>query len=188
MLVLHKKDKNRGEIRIIINDLDKAALLVNGTQWININEIINQFNSDPDVNDLYITAVYTGELKDEKLFELFQKTTNIKTQQSDSENKVKVHSNGDEENNCVEHDNETTIKSVLDNFDLTCKECGSKHSALIDYDGKIYPCISCLKIDAYQKGKKEGFSEGFDAGYSSVLKTLQKLTRTEEIQNESDSK
>lgn len=77
---------------------------------------------------------------------------------NDNSNKEKVLVTGSEEKNSSKQ----TLESFLKDYDLTCKKCGDANRALIDSKGNIHECESCIKIDAYLKGKKEGYQRGWD--------------------------
>lgn len=199
MIFLSRKNGNTGELRVIVTELDRAELLTTGPRWIDINDTINQFNQDPDVTQLYLTASYAGDLKDEKLSEFIENLNNASNSQvakkekdKKKENKQKVHSDAKEEKDDEEEENEDSgddeIKEFLSEYDLTCKKCGDKDKALIDAEGIVHDCEACIKIDAYLKGKKEGFAEGYEKGYAECIKHLHKIASEEIMVTAPDTK
>lgn len=176
MYFLWRKNNNdkTGELIIVLTEQDRAQRLISGPQWQCINEPINAFNKDPEVKNLYVTAAYAGDLKDEKINDFLVK---MQVEQAKLNNKQKVLPNGNqsENNDTTEDDSEEESKplhEVLENYPLVCPKCGSVGKALLDKDGNVLPCKSCLCIDAYLKGKKDGLAQGFDSG---VAKTMSQL-------------
>jgi len=202
MLVLHRKDGSRGEIRVVLQEFDRVDLLLNGLRWVCINDAINSFNKDSEVNDLYLTATYAGDLRSEVL-EKYINAANaekiVNTSKSENSDKQKVHSDGsceeneDEEEESEELDSKEAIKEILSDTDLTCHKCGDPDKALVDKEGNIHDCESCIKIDAYLKGKKEGFEAGYDKGYQDAMKALAKIcdnldqSKIEEVSNRKEN-
>lgn len=205
MVYLSRKNGHIGELRIVVTELDRAELLVSGPRWIDINDTINKFNEDPEVDQLYLTASYAGDLKDEKLSEFINNVNNEvnsqivngkKDKDKKDDEKQKVHSDGSEEEDEEETEEEKTsreeIKEFLADYDLKCEKCGDEDKALVDAEGNLHDCEACIKIDAYLKGKKEGFADGYEKGYAECIKHLQKIsndiTVTEPEEKKEDNK
>ena len=190
MYVFQRKNGNTGEIHVIVTEKDRGNLLVNGLQWVDLNETMNDFNKDDDINDVKITASYAGDISDEtitKTLTQYQKTpnnnqtpakedkkaeddTNPKRQKVDTSGRIiKTDEDGDE----IESD--MNLGEYLENEELKCPECNEIGKALINKKGEILPCESCIKIDAFLEGKKKGFSEGYEKGYNDCMTTIQKL-------------
>ena len=193
MVFLSRKNGNTGEIKLIVTELDRAEFLATGYRWINIDDVINQFNSDDKIKHIIATAVYAGDLKDNKLSEYIENlnnTTNsaivenvISKSKDDKkkDDKQKVSANGSniDEDEEEENDENDELKEFLSEYDLTCKECNEENKALVDAEGNIHPCESCIKIDAYLKGKKEGYEEGYTKGYAECIAHLKKIASDE---------
>lgn len=205
MVYLSRKNGHIGELRIVVTELDRAELFVSGPRWIDINDTINKFNEDPEVDQLYLTASYAGDLKDEKLSEFINNVNNEvnsqivngkKDKDKKDDEKQKVHSDGSEEEDEEETEEEKTsreeIKEFLSDYDLKCEKCGDEDKALVDAEGNLHDCEACIKIDAYLKGKKEGFADGYEKGYAECIKHLQKIsndiTVTEPEEKKEDNK
>lgn len=198
MYFLWRKNNNdkTGELIIVLTEQDRAQRLISGPQWQCINEPINAFNKDPEVKNLYVTAAYAGDLKDEKINDFLVK---MQVEQAKLNNKQKVLPNGNqsENNDTAEDDSEEECKplhEVLENYPLVCPKCGSVGKALLDKDGNVLPCKSCLCIDAYLKGKKDGLTQGFDAGVARTMSEMDKVFKkcdeeiAEEVVNKKKSK
>lgn len=164
MFIFQRKNKNVGEIHVIVTKDDRVEHLIEGTRWINMNECLNDFNKDPDINEARLTAVYAGDIECEDIKKYIsnhlvenqkQETSETikkkKTQKVD--NKGRVISCDDED----DEKKEKTLSEILSDYDLECPECGDKNKALVDSEGNIKPCESCMKIDAYLKGKTEAY-------------------------------
>lgn len=195
MIFLSRKNGHIGELRVIVTELDRAEMLISGSRQINIDDVINQFNKDPDITSVTLTAAYAGDLKDEKLSEFIENLNNAvaadKASKQDNKEKVtpvgKIVNNKDDDE-IDDDEGDPELQEVLSEYDLTCKACGDKDKALVDIDGNIHSCESCIKIDAYIKGKKEGFEEGYEQGYSECLKHLKKLASEDIKVTEPDNK
>lgn len=201
MYFLWRKNPNdkTGELIVVVTENDRAQRLITGPQWQCINDAINSFNKDPEVKNLYVTAAYAGDLKDEKISECLDRMTVAQAKSAAENNKKqKVQPNGqpvsdeNEDNSETKHDKD--LKEFLSDYPLICPECGGEGKALVDKDGNILPCKSCLQIDAYIQGKKEGLAQGFDTGVSKAMKQLEhqldridKETKSEESRKESDN-
>jgi len=188
MVYLSRKNGNVGELRIIVTELDRAELLTTGPRWVDINDTINQFNADPDVTQLCLTASYAGDLKDEKLSEFIENLNNATNSQivkaksekkTDKKEKVTPDGSKVEEDETEEEEGDDELKNILSEYDLTCKACGEKDKGLVDAEGVVHDCEACIKIDAYLKGKKEGFEEGYEKGYAECIAHLKKIASDE---------
>lgn len=179
MIFLTRKNGNTGEIKLVITELDRAEFTLHGYRWVSLNDTINTFNQDSEVTNLMITAVYAGDIKDDRLNECITNITNNNSKSDDddddnkSDNKQKILVTGSDKK-----DNNTTLENFLKDYDLTCKKCGDSGKALIDSKGNIHDCEACLKIDAYLKGKKEGYDQGW-LECSKYFQTLINKSNTE---------
>lgn len=189
MYVFQRKNGNTGEIHVIVTESDRGNLLVNGLQWVDLNETMNDFNKDDDINDVKITASYAGDTSDAiiaRTLSQYQKVDNTpketkkdkeeKTDESPKREKVdtsgrivKIDDDGDE----VESD--INLGEYLESEELKCPRCDEEGKALINKKGEILPCEACIKIDAFLDGKKKGFSEGYEKGYHDCMSVIQKL-------------
>ena len=198
MILLFKKSGNTGEIRVIITELDRAERLVDGVQWISLNHAINEFNRDPKIKNISLTASYAGNVPNDTLATYCNmwaaqpknKLTD-KNQNNSEKQKVDTDGNPIEDSNDESEENVdllSKLHAILDDVDLKCPECGDENSCLIDKEGNKYPCKSCIQIDAYQKGKKEGFDLGYDKGYQDCMKNFQKIIdNIDSVKKENDN-
>lgn len=152
MYLFTHKQKNTGRIQIILTHFDEVDMVVNnGVPWISINDIFNDFNTDPNITNVQIAATYTNstdvdEIKDFIKENGIRSCNTLEALKVDNNGKVVKNKNKDEDNE--EDDEEET--------GYTCRECGDEGKALIDKDGNTYPCKSCIEIDAYIKGRNDG--------------------------------
>lgn len=188
MFVFQRKVGDTGEIHAIVTEQDRAQLFCEGTKWIDLNDTLNDFNKDPDITDCKLTVCYAGDLKDEHIrrymdnLKIIPTNTNTNNNQETKDNssskKDKVDTNGriiKTNEDGEEWESDETISEYLQNEELKCPKCGDIGKALVNKDGDILPCESCMKIDAFLEGKKKGFEEGFDKGYESCMKFVEKI-------------
>ena len=185
MFVFQRKDGCSGEIHVIVTQKDRAQMFVEGINWVNLNDTLNDFNKDDNITDCKLCAVYTGDLNDEAIRAYIDENYNQKSVSSNNDNsnkkkskKEKVDSNGriiktDEDGE--EWESDENLEEYLSGEDLECPKCGDKGSALINKSGEILPCKSCIEIDAYLKGKKKGYEKGFEEGYNKCMAIVEKL-------------
>ncbi len=200
MYVFQRKNGNTGEIHVIVTESDRSDLLINGLRWVDLNETMNDFNKDDDINDVKITASYAGDISDAsivKTLSQYQKVTDPpKEPEKDKEEKSddttkreKVDTNGrivkiDEDGDEVESD--INLGEYLEGEELKCPRCDEVGKALINKKGEILPCEDCIKIDAFLDGKKKGFSEGYEKGYNDCMNIVRKLLNIKEDADDSE--
>lgn len=187
MFIFQRKNKSIGEIHIILTERDRAQLLVEGTKWVDLNDTLNDFNKDDNITDCKLCACYAGDLNDGAIRAFIESSyndvtyTKQKSSNSNSEkkdDKVKVDTKGKivkVTNDGTQWESDENLEEYLESEDLECPTCGDLGKALINKKGEILPCKSCIEIDAYLKGKKEGYSKGFQDGYDKCLKMVEKL-------------
>lgn len=186
MFIFQRKNKSTGEIHVILTERDRAQLFVEGTKWVDLNDTLNDFNKDDSITDCKLCACYAGDLNDGAIRAFIESSYNdvtyTKKKSSDNDEKkdekVKVDTNGKivkVSNDGTQWESDETIGEYLESEDLECPTCGDLGKALVNKKGEILPCKSCIEIDAYLKGKKEGYSKGFQDGYDKCLKMVEKL-------------
>jgi len=180
MIVLFKKNNDVGEIRIIVTEIDRAERLVNGVTWVSLNHAINEFNKDPKIKNINLTAAFAGNVPHDVLNAYCNMwANNSENQLTVKDDKQKVFNNGENEKEEQESNQnkpfDEALKDFLSNADMKCKVCLDEDKALVDKEGNLYPCKSCIEIDAYLKGKKEGYDKGFDEGYKACMKNFQTI-------------
>ena len=151
MISLSKKEGNVGKILIVLTKDDrirKTALDLHNE--INISSIINDFNHDDKINEVHLCCDYTHDITSSEIDD-FMRRHNI-----DNSDPVNNQNQNDED-----HDNNNaqsnTVPKKHKKSENCCPECGDTNNLLYNSDGDIVSCHSCMKIDAYQEGKKKGY-------------------------------
>lgn len=167
MFIFQRKNKNVGEIHVVLTKDDRVEHLIEGTRWINMNECLNDFNKDPDITEAKLTAVYAGDIDRDSIAGYIsghlvdnsnKKSENKKPKNAKVDNDGKVVHDDEEE----EKEKDSELKECLSGLDLECPKCGDVKKALIDSEGNIKPCEGCMKIDSYIKGKIEAYKQIYE--------------------------
>lgn len=194
MFVFQRKVNSTGEIHVILTEQDRAQLLVEGMKWIDLNDTLNDFNKDDDITDCKLCATYAGDLDDSAIRTYINNNYNDNSivQKKPEEEKKSSNENSDKkkdkkdkvdtsgkiikvDEDGEEWESDENLEQYLEAEALECPTCGDIGKALINKHGEILPCKSCIEIDAYLKGKKEGYSKGFEEGYNKCMKLVEKL-------------
>lgn len=138
MVTFLKKMGNTALIRLVSCDDSRCLAAIEGMDVCCLDEILNDINGDDSIEHVNLALSY---FDDEDKLLAFIKKYNM--------NHSKKRSSAED----TEHEDETSNSSSDDtptksrNIDYKCPRCGSADSALVDKDGRKYPCMSCIEID-----------------------------------------
>lgn len=150
MISLSKKEGNVGKIVIVLTKDDRIRKTVLDLHnEIDISSIINDFNHDDNITEVRLSCDYTDDITGPEIDD-FMRRCNI------GHDKCQNEDNG-EETNSSESNKDVTQNKKHKKSANCCPECGDTDNLLYNSNGDIVSCHSCMKIDAYQEGKKKGY-------------------------------
>lgn len=153
MISLSKKEGNVGKIVIVLTKDDRIRKTVLDLHnEINISNIINDFNHDDNITEVHLSCDYSNDITGSEIDD-FMRRCNIgqdKCQHEEHED------NGEETDSTESNENVAKNKKHKKSANC-CPECGDTNNLLYNSNGDIVSCESCMKIDAFQDGKKKGY-------------------------------
>lgn len=153
MISLSKKEGNVGKIVIVLTKDDRIRKTVLDLHnEINISGIINDFNHDDNITEVHLSCDYSSDLTGSEIDE-FMRRCNIGHDKCQHEE----HEDSGEETDSNESNGNVTQNKKHKKSANCCPECGDTNNLLYNSHGDIVSCESCMKIDAYQEGKKKGY-------------------------------
>jgi len=140
MITFVCKNGDTAVLRVISCKESRMASAVNGSDVVNLDEVMNSINGDDDVKHINLAVTY---YEDEKEILEFINSHN-------SPNWRKYPSNGSNNNNQKKPQKEEEDCCDETKHSWICPVCGEE-TGLVDKNGKTYPCYSCLQIDIGQR-------------------------------------
>lgn len=156
MISLTKKEGHVGKIIIVLTKEDRIRKTVLDLRnEINISDIINEFNHDESITEVHLSCDYANDLTSSEIDD-FMKRCNMVHDRSQLENhEVNKEETEPDESNEFSETNEDVSQNKKTG--TCCPKCGDNINLLYNSDGDVVSCESCMKIDAYQAGKKKGY-------------------------------